>query len=116
MGLSSDYQEVSGCSHCPQMKFVKVMYVWVGEGLCPGGVSLSRRGILSRRGVSVQDGASVQGVFCPEGLCPGESFSRGVSVQGVSVQGGLSLVGVSDRETFLQLYAGGKHPNEMHSC
>ena len=88
----------------PQTKFSKVMFSQVfvcplggggvsvqGEGslsggLCPGG-SLSRG--LYPRGVSVQ-GVSIQG-----GLCPRGSLSKGVSVQGglcsrgVSVQGGV---------------------------
>ena len=48
------------------------------------------------------------GVSFQGGLCPGESLSRGVSVQGVSV-----------RETPLpvRLRAGGTHhPTRMHSC
>ena len=48
------------------------MGVSVQEGLCPGGGSLSRRGV------------SVQEVSVQQGLCPG-----GVSVQVVSVKGGL---------------------------
>ena len=62
-------------------------------GLCPEG-SLSN-GSLSLGGLQ---GVSVLGHLCPEGslsrglcpggLCPGVSLSRGVSVQGVSVQRG----------------------------
>ena len=56
-------------------------------GLCPGCVSVHR--------VSVS-----KGCLCPGGLCPGWSLSRGslswvVSVQGLSVLGGLCLADIS---------------------
>ena len=44
------------------------------------------------------------------GLCPG-----GGSVQGWSLSGGISVHGVSARETPVQLRAGGVHPTGMHS-
>ena len=58
-------------------------------------------------GVCLSTGGSCpQGGLCPGGsLCPGEFQSRE----------GLCL-GVSVRETPVQLRAGGTHPTGMHSC
>ena len=53
-------------------------------GSLSGGMGVSVQGGLCSRGVFVQ-GLSVQG----GGLCPGELCQGGVSVWGVSVQGGL---------------------------
>ena len=81
---------------------VSVQGVSLSRGcLCPGG-SLSR-GSLSR-GVSVQGGlcpggSLSRGVSVQGGLCPGGSLSKGGLCQGrVSVQG-ISVQGVSVRET-----------------
>ena len=69
---------------------------------------------------------------CPgQGLCPEGSLSRGVSVQGLSVQGSLCLgesqsrwclnrgglcPGGSLSEDPLQLCEGSTHPTGMHFC
>ena len=46
-----------------------------------------------------------EGVSVQRGLYPGGSLSRGVSVRGVSL-----------RETPIRLHAGGMLPTGMHSC
>ena len=88
---------------CPRWGLYPVGYLsggslWVSlmgpclGGLCPGGVSVQGRGLcpgkgsLSGEGVSVWGGVSVQGSLSRVGLCPGESLSSGISVQGVSVR------------------------------
>ena len=93
--------QVSIINYHPQTKFVKVMFSQLSvcpQGdlyLCPGG-SLSRgvcRGVCPG-GVSIR-GVSVQGGLsggvCPGGSLSGGSLSRRFPVQGVSVQVGLCL-------------------------
>ena len=69
---------------------------------CSGGVSV-QGGISVQGGLcqgSVSRGVFVQGVSVMGGLCPGGSVSRGISVQReVSIPGGVSVQGVSVRET-----------------
>ena len=65
---------------CPRGSLSRAASVQEG-GLCPGGGSLSRRGV-SIWGVSVQEGVSVWGVSVHEGSLSRRSLSRGVSVCG----------------------------------
>ena len=95
-------------NYSPQTKFAKVMFSQVfvcsqrgsqslSTGLCQAafcpGVSVCEG--LWPEGVSVK-GVSVQGGVCPgvRGRCPGRSLSRGISFKQVSVQG-VSVQGVS---------------------
>ena len=78
------------CNNHPQRSCGKVMFLHLSVILFTKGVYV-QEGSLSR-GVSVQ-GISVQRGLCPGGLWSRESLSREVSVQGISV------LGVSVRET-----------------
>ena len=79
----------------PQTKFAKVVFhrslsVHRGWGLYPGGVSVHRGlcpGESLSRGVSVQWGSLSRGVSVQGSLCPGESLSRGVSVREIPPYG-----------------------------
>ena len=79
-----------------------ILSTW-GGGLCSRGVSVQGGGLCPWRGLCAGvlcAGRSLSGGFCPEGslgvsvqggLCPGGSLSRGISVQGFSIQGDLCL-------------------------
>ena len=71
-----------------------------GGGLCPGrGASVQEGGSLSRKGILCPGrGVSVQGSLLRGVLCPGESLPEGNSVQGVSVQRGVSVWGSLSRK------------------
>ena len=71
----------------PQTKFAKVMFSQLFA--CPRGVSVSVLGGDSVRGCPLSRGVSIQGRSLLGGLCPGGSLSRGSLSRRVCVQGGL---------------------------